>query len=192
MNRAHWKEVALKLMDILAEYPASKSFWYSEKREKKEYDNKETYPINMTKIKKKLEFDLELEKSGLKGTEDNPEKYPELDQFLGDLLTVFRNTQLFIEPTKSKYKYSQACQTFVMHMLQSENIFSTEKEPEENKRNTNNKLAPSPVVEIQEIEEEDEEEEELDLEERERLMNERLESDDEGDYNISNDGSSKE
>ena len=40
-------------------------------REKKEYEQKETYPINMGKIKKKLEFDIELEKNNNRKEEEN-------------------------------------------------------------------------------------------------------------------------
>jgi len=108
-------------MNVLKEYPASKAFWYSEKRTIKEYAQKKTYPINMSKIKRKLEHDialLETPKSDL----EEPEKYKKFDNFLTDLLTIFRNTEIFSENTK-KHKYSQACQRFVMQMLQKERIF---------------------------------------------------------------------
>eukprot|EP00343_Euplotes_focardii_P002332 CAMPEP_0205807064 /NCGR_PEP_ID=MMETSP0205-20121125/10734_1 /ASSEMBLY_ACC=CAM_ASM_000278 /TAXON_ID=36767 /ORGANISM="Euplotes focardii, Strain TN1" /LENGTH=167 /DNA_ID=CAMNT_0053080801 /DNA_START=194 /DNA_END=694 /DNA_ORIENTATION=- len=167
MNKVHWKKVALKLMDILAEYPASKSFWYSEKREKAEYEQKETYSINMAKIKKKLEFDIEFDKTNSKTEGDEDIKYTALDDFLSDLLTIFRNTELFVDPEKMKYKYSQACQTFVLFLLQDENIFLSESEKSLEIKEIEESM---PVAEIQE------EDEDLDLEERERKMNEQLES----------------
>ncbi|CAI2359432.1 unnamed protein product [Moneuplotes crassus] len=176
MIKSDWKEIALKLMEVISEYPASKSFWYTEKRDKREYQQKQTYPMNMAKIKKNLEYDIDSSK--LPKTAQNTEsslKYEKLDDFLADLLTVFRNTQLFIDPNKMKYKYSEACQKFVMYLLQEEDIFQTQKQPEKRI----NKRESFTVAEIQESKSE----EISDLEEREKQMNEKLGSD-EDDYNI--------
>jgi hypothetical protein len=127
-TKPHWKEIALHLMNVLKEYPASKAFWYTEKRDKKEYSQKKTYPINMTKIRRKLDHDVELLRnehdiSLEEDKEEMGEKYESMADFLQDLLTVFRNCEIFVESTKKKYKYSQACQAFVMHLLEKEGIF---------------------------------------------------------------------
>lgn len=184
MTKAPWKEIALKLMDVLKEYHATKAFWYTEKRDRKEYMMKDTYPMDMTKIRRKLDHDIQFEKPMEKeDSEDSKEKYEKLDDFLTDLLTVFRNAELFVEPIKKKFKYSEACKKFVMHMLQSENIFSTQN-PVEEKKHSRTEI--EPVVEIEE--ENSDIEDELDLEERERLMNDDLESEeDEDDYLILDD-----
>lgn len=185
LQKAHWKEVALHLMNVLKEYPASKTFWYSEKRESKEYKQKQTYPMNMSKIKRKLEHDLELQKAEKteldkdEETKSTSEKYKKLDDFLKDLFTVFRNTELFIEPTKKKYKYSQACQKFVMHMLEKENIFHTFAEIAQ--PSPEDEAAIDQTVENEgdnedENDEGEENYEDLDLEEREKLMDDQLES----------------
>ena len=120
-GKMHWKETASHLLNILKEYPASKAFWYSEKRENKEYKAKDTYSINLKKISRHIDHDLNLISLGDNETEP---KYDNLETFLKDLLTVFRNIQLFVEPGKRKYRYSQACYKFVNFLLEKEKIFT--------------------------------------------------------------------
>ena len=123
-NKMHWKEIASHLLNVLKEYPASKAFWYSEKRSSKEYKQKDTYPINLKKISRNIDNDLSL-LNDPSADNNEPEKYPSLEDFLKDLFTVFRNTELFVEAGKRKYQYSQACQKLVMFLLEKEEIFKS-------------------------------------------------------------------
>jgi len=141
-NKMHWKEIAAHLLNVLKEYPASKAFWYSEKRDSKEYKQKETYPINLKKIMSKIDHDLELLKTQGSESQNETEKYKKLDEFLKDLFTVFRNAELFIEPGKRKYRYSQACHKFVMYLLSTEGIFGNLVDNQTQKTQQNLKIHP--------------------------------------------------
>lgn len=117
-SKKHWKEIANHLLNVIKEYPASKAFWYTDKKVVKN-------SINLKKIKSNIDHDLNLLNTNAKHNEDDV-NYPTLSSFLEDVKTIFKNTELYVEKETRKYQYSNAVKRFINYLVEKENIFGNQ------------------------------------------------------------------